>query len=198
MLANPPSVPIWDSVGLSPLLCSFVIGAGTPWGTCECTEKLVDPSNFGGAWRFEESPQSPSSNRRRAGAGSRSSRNAALFSFLGAFRPLGRGAPSWSARASCCPWPRVSPGVRSGVPLGLLSHSGRRFNVGPVARAVNPGGAPSAARNGEFRSRSGRLPVVVVLEPPVGPSQLDRSLVGWASPGGRSLLGTVETSPGQS
>jgi hypothetical protein len=37
----------------------------------------------------------------------------------------------------------------------LLSHSGRRFNVGPVARAVNPGGAPSAARKGEFRSSSG-------------------------------------------
>jgi hypothetical protein len=29
------------------------------------------------------------------------------------------------------------------------------FNVGPVARGVNPGGAPSAARKGEFRSSSG-------------------------------------------
>jgi hypothetical protein len=123
---DPPSVPVWDSVGPSPPLCSFTTGAGTPRGTCGCTGKLVDPSNFGGAWRFGESPQSPSSNRSRAGAGSRSSRNAGLSSSLGASRPLGRCAqlvrsgvllpvakgPSGSA-LRCTPW--VAEPLRSKV-----------------------------------------------------------------------------------
>jgi hypothetical protein len=52
--------------------------------------------------------------------------------------------------------PMLLPKVRCGVPLGLPSHSGRSFNAGPSARTVNAGGAPSAVRNGEVRSSSGR------------------------------------------
>jgi hypothetical protein len=128
---------------------------GGPWGSCGCAGKSDSPSSFAGACPFGEPPHSSFSKRRRAGAGSRFSRKAGLFSSPGAFRTPGRNAPIWPARASCVPCPKFSPGVRCGVPLGLLSHSGRRFNVGPVARAVNPGGAPSAARKGEFRSSSG-------------------------------------------
>jgi hypothetical protein len=40
-------------------------------------------------------------------------------------------------------------------PLGCCSHSGQMFNVGLVAMAVNPGGAPSVARKDKFRSSSG-------------------------------------------
>jgi hypothetical protein len=71
------------------------------------------------------------------------------------FRPW-RGPRRGSRRASRRSRSMLSSKVRCGVPLGLPSHSGRSLNAGPSARTVNAGGAPSAARNGEVRSSSGR------------------------------------------
>jgi hypothetical protein len=121
------------------------------------------------------------------------SRKAGFVPSPGAFRTSGRNAHIWPARASCVPCPKFSPGVRCGVPLRLLSHSGRRFNVGPVARAVNPGGAPSAARKGKSRSSSGCRNSGAPSRPRAACSVPCRAGQSWWP----LLTGDVEISPGQ-